>query len=540
MRSDMNKGKNNLREPVKNSVMKFRKLGLLILLTVVTSGCVVAVAEDNDSNTGNKKVLSTLGQRMQKRISVDFRDTPIEDVIRIMAEQSGVDIIKSPKVTGNVTATLTNVPLDEALNNILVSHGYGYIASNNMIRIAPLEELSEASERLVSRIYRITYANVAEVEKALNKFISKRGSLSSSPGTSDIIVTDNESKIKAIDTFMEEIDRITPQILVEVRIYDVTATEGFDIGAEWYAGRNTPVTNLTHTNELKKVNTLTNTVDTVTPANTGKIDKTVTTDTDTVTKDNPKSWREDATTGAPLAYRKSKPFVGGSFSADTGGTISLGLLDTVDIDIALNVLRTQVGAKLLANPRILVLDNETAEFEIISEIPYTEQSQSSTGGSTMTSTQFKKVGTKLKVTPHVTREGMIRLQIVPEFGVVSVKGTTLASGLQTVPTVDTRKVDTKALVKDGQTVVLGGLRKRTVTQDISKIPLLGDIPLLGKLFMSNTEEEVKTNELVIFITPRIVVEPTLSAGELKGLAATEFSGPKVTYTGDEKSGKSEK
>jgi type II secretory pathway component GspD/PulD (secretin) len=239
------------------------------------------------------------------------------------------------------------------------------------------------------------------------------------------------------------------------------------------------------------------------------------------------------------AYRKSKPFVGGDFDADAGGTIRLGLLDAVNVDIALNILRSEVGAKLLANPRILVLDNETAEFEIISEIPYTETSQTSAGGE-MTSIQFKKVGTKLKVTPHVTRDGMVRLHIIPEFGVVSEKGTTTALGVQTVPTVDTRKVDTKALVRDGQTVVLGGLRKRTVTQDISKIPVLGDIPLLGKLFMSNVEEEVKTNELIIFITPKVIIEPTLSPGERKGLEATEFSGPKITDTENEKAERAEK
>ncbi|MCJ7728866.1 MAG: type II and III secretion system protein, partial [Sedimentisphaerales bacterium] len=105
-----------------------------------------------------------------------------------------------------------------------------------------------------------------------------------------------------------------------------------------------------------------------------------------------------------------------------------------------------------------------------------------------------------------------------------------------VPTIDTRKVDTKALVKDGQTVVLGGLRKRTVTQDISKIPILGDVPLLGQFF-SNVSEEVKTSELLIFITPKIVVEPTLSPKELKGLESTDFGDPKVLDTEDEKAEK---
>jgi type IV pilus assembly protein PilQ len=468
-------------------------------------------------NKDSNEVSTTLEQRMQKTISVDCINTPIEDVIRMIAEQADVDIIKSPTVTGSVTATLTNVPLREAMNNILAVHGYGCVIDKNMIRIAPLSEITQQEERTDTKVYHITYADVAEVETALNKFITKRGSISSSKGTSDIIVKDVESNIKAMDSFIEQIDRMTPQVMVEVRIYDITSTEGFDIGAEWAAGRNNPIAVLTD------VTTKTTAAGATT---TGRV-KTDTRNT---------AWQKsDAGLAAnSYAYRKSKPFVGGSFDADTGGTIRLGLLDTVNVDIALNVLRTQVGAKLLADPRILVLDNETAEFKIISEIPYTEASDTSAGG-TLTSTKFKEVGVELKVTPHVTRDGMVRLHIIPEFSVVSELGAIVAGG-HAVPTVDSRKADTKALVKDGQTVVIGGLRKRTVSQDVSKIPILGDVPLLGGLFME-VSEEVKTNELLIFITPRIVVEPTLSAGELKGLEATEFGDPKITYTEDEKAEK---
>jgi len=311
------------------------------------------------------------------------------------------------------------------------------------------------------------------------------------------------------------------QVLVEVRIYDVTSTEGFDIGAEWEAGRNNPISVLTD-------------VTTKTTAATG-----VTTTTRTKTDTRNTAWQDSAAglAASSYAYRKSKPFIGGSFDADTAGTIRVGFLDTVNLDITLNILRTQVGAKLLANPRILVLDNETAEFKIISEIPYTQQSDTSEGGS-LTSTQFKDVGVELKVKPHVTRDGMIRLDIKPVFSVVSELGSIIpnSGGLRGVPTIDKREVDTKALVKDGQTVVLGGLRKRTVSQNISKVPLLGDTPLLGALF-TEVSEEVETNELIIFITPRIVLKPTLSAVELKGLKATKFSGPKVTYTEDEKAEK---
>ncbi|MHC4148888.1 MAG: secretin and TonB N-terminal domain-containing protein [Planctomycetota bacterium] len=218
-----------------------KSTGLKFITTVafVMAASALALAQTSDPNEDDKEVLTDLQQRMLKRISVDFRNTPIEDVLRIMAEQADVDIVKSPQVTGNVTATLTNVPLEEALSNILAAHGFGYVTGKNMIRIAPSEEITQTQESLTSKIYHITYADVTEVEKALKKFVSKRGSLSANPGTSHIIITDTESNIQAIDTFIAEVDQITPQILVEVRIYDITSRNKLDLGIEWLAGQST-------------------------------------------------------------------------------------------------------------------------------------------------------------------------------------------------------------------------------------------------------------------------------------------------------------
>jgi type II secretory pathway component GspD/PulD (secretin) len=570
--------------------MKYKGLKFLMVSAFIVIACAVAVAENGikDSNlsgeasaksdetstaataadmnstvsgisnpaqsstsqsTKEEGILATLDQRMQKTISVDFINTPIEDVVKMIAEQADVDIIKSPTVTGNVTAKLTNVPLGEALDNILAIHGYGRVINKNVIRVSPLDEIAQKEEILETRVYQITYADIGDVESALKKFISKRGSISCSAGTSNIIVKDSESNIKAIDSFIEKIDRVTPQVMVEARIYDISSTEGFDIGADWTFGRNTPITTIadtkTHTKTETKTGptntyeqTITDTVDTVDPTNTGTVTVTETTIapattgyeiTDVTEKEKgaPTTWQENTaggvTGGDAYLYRKSKPFVGGEFEALTGGTIRLGLLDSVNVELALNILRSEIGAKLLANPRILVLDNETAEFKIITQIPYTEVS---TTGNTATQTvKFKDVGVELKVTPHVTRDGMVRLNITPEFGV--------RVGSTTPPTVDSRKVNTKALIKDGQTVVLGGLRKREVSQEVHKVAVLGDIPILGGLF-SDVQEEVVTSELLIFITPNIVTEPTLSARERKGLEATEFGGPKITYSRDEK------
>jgi len=473
---------------MRSFVIKRKRLKVLTLFAFVVLTCIVAVAEDDNKDSQEKEVLTTLEQRMQKKISIDFRNTPIEDVIRAVADQAEVDIIKSPMVIGDVTATLTDVPLEEALSNILAAHGYGYVAGKNMIRIAPVGEITEQAERLVSKIYRITYTDVSEVEKALEKFISRNASLSSNPGSSNIIVTDTESKIKAIDTFISEIDRITPQILVEVRIYDITSHDTLDLGIEWEAGRNSTF-----------------------PGGLG----------------------ENPTSGP------RNPFITSGFGGATGktadstiGALRFGWLNAgIDVDVILRAEQENINAKLLANPRILVLDNEKALFDIVTEHPYVERTIT---GDTITETvKFKLVGTKLEVTPHVAREGMLRLHIVPEFG-VKVSDVPLASG--DVPVVDTRKFDTITLVEDGQTVVLGGLRKKEVSQRTNKIPLLGDLPLLGALFRFEGEDTVNS-EIVVFITPRIIERPVLSENEQQAYEETEFSAPRPVDTRVEKTDK---
>ncbi|MHC4389082.1 MAG: type II secretion system protein GspD, partial [Planctomycetota bacterium] len=381
--------------------------------------------------------------------------------------------------------TLTDVPLGEALDNILASHGYGYVEDKNVIRVAPLAELAVKEEVMVSRIYRITYADVKDVAATVKDFISQRGSVSASESTSNIIVTDTESRIKAIDTFIQEIDRITPQILVEARIYDITAKDKLDLGIDWWVNRQSywdPATGLPNTNRQ--------------PYITSAFDSTV-----------------DKATGSL-------------------GTLNFGIWnDDLDIDATIRAEQEDENAKLLANPRILVLDNETAVFDIVQEYPYVERTIT---GNTVTETvKFKPIGTKLQVTPHVTRDGMLRLHIMPEFG-VKVGDVPMISG--TVPVVDTRKVDTIALVQHGQTVVIGGLRKKNVTQQTNKVPLLGDIPVLGLLFRFEGED-VTNSELVVFITPRIIEQPVLTEAEKQALEETEFDRPVPVITRAEKADK---
>jgi type IV pilus assembly protein PilQ len=442
------------------------------------------------------ELLSPVQQRMQQEISLDFKDTLIDDVLMIMAKQADVDIIKSPKVEGTVTATLTDVPLAEALTSILEAHGYAYVTTDNIIRVVPKDEIFDVREKLVSRVFRITYANVKDVENALKQFISDRGAISANPGTSNIIVTDTESKVKAINSFIEEIDRVTPQILVEAQIYDVTSTDNLDLGVKWQAGTPTdfgaPTTNQTWGNDFGTVGNI-----------LGGI-------TDTAI---------------------GSAFNSGINKADTSGLLRLGVLnDSIHVDAALFAAQDDVRAKLLANPRVLVLDNEEAEIKIVEEIPYQQLTQSTEGGQAVGTTEFRDVGVELRVTPHLTREGLIHLQLNPKFSTIT-GSVNIVSGGDNIPqpVVATRETTTTALIKDGQTVVIGGLKKQKKIQETSKIPLLGDLPLLGALFRFEGESTVNS-ELVVFITPHVIEQPKLSDEEQRYLADSVYVSPNLPET----------
>jgi len=284
---------------------------------------------------------------------------------------------------------------------------------------------------------------------------------------------------------------------VEARIYDITSRDKLDLGVDWYAGRRTNWYGATLNDDIT--------------VSKGGIDTFLGSRTDPF-----------------IASQFSAPT--GKTAADTHGLLRFGLLnDRIDIDMQLRAEQEITNAKLLANPRILVLDNEQALFDIVTEHPYVERTIS--GGITTETVKFKDVGVKLTVTPHVTRDGMLRLHIQPEFGVFVERVLVATSN---VPVVDTRKVDTIALIRDGQTVVLGGMRKKGVSKQNNKIPLLGDLPLLGGLFRFEGEDTSVT-ELIVFITPQIILqEPVLSLDEQQALEETMFGPPELDFTRAEK------
>jgi len=456
---------------------------VLVALTCILGSAAITSARADEPAAGPTP--QPLRQRLNKTISVDFRDLPIEDVVRSIAEQADVDVVLSPSVTGRTTVKLTDVTLEEALRSILDVHGYDYVVGDSIIRVLSREEMPQVPERQTTQIFEITYADVTEVVKALEGVKTETGSVSHIQGTSHILVTDRETKVKAMMDFIEQVDRITPQVLVEARIYDITSKDRFDLGVQWEAGTGTVYDDL----------------------------------------------------GEPDIDTRTEPFATGGFSGtvakaeNTTAGVRLGWLSSsLDIDAMLSAQQEEVSAKLLANPRILVLDNETAQIKIVSEIPYQELQESSLGGSVGT-TAFREVGVELHVTPHLAkRDQMVRLDLRPVFSVVTgevqISG---FSGIYAQPVVDRREAETKLLVKNGQTIVLGGLRKKEVSKQTNKVPLLGDLPIAGALFRYTGEDTVNS-ELLVFITPWIVNQSTMSQAEVESYKETEMGRIEPVYT----------
>jgi type IV pilus assembly protein PilQ len=479
------------------------------------------------------------------KITGDWADEPINKVLKELAEMAKVNIFTSPQVTGNITVNIENVPLEEVLTNILVALGYTYVATDNMIRVVPMHEITRAKEELVSKVYRIKYADANDVAASLREFVSNAGSVGIDRATNHILVTDTEYKIRGIDKFIAELNRPRQQVLVEVKIYDITTRDGFNLGAALYAAnipvKETGMDNLGHPTSVTRTVTpaYTITSEGFTSENLGGYEYTTregvggfqehsnyletNSATETLEETVPEiieteTVYEQIPPGYGSTYQRprgAKPYVGGSFDRVRGGTLSFSLLnDSIDLEFALNILKKQLEYKVLANPRILVLDNETAHFEIGRQVPYRELLQVAREDP-ITYTAFKSVGVQLNVTPQIADDKMIKLHIVPEFGTlvsqnaVSVLtskddfGRDVYQNVLGAPTIDVRRTDTVALLKSGQTIAIGGMRRRETSRDISKVPLLGDLPLLGNLFRSHTES-VSISELVVLITPRII------------------------------------
>lgn len=428
------------------------------------------------------------------RLSMDFKDADINNLLRIIAEVSGQNIVAGDEVKGKVTVRLVDVDWEKALETILRINNFDYVWEENIIRVASRAKLeAEAASRakaalavqdvkraapLKTAILNVNYAKPSDVVKALDKIKTPgRGSISVDERTASLIIEDTEETIQKMRELLARLDVATPQVMIEARLVEIAAEHSRELGIEWGARYNPGFGAAGDRIGISDIfgaaaGTITGVASGVPGA----------------------GFLSVANQSIPRAINLPTTNTAGSFG------ITLGRVDSrFVLGARLSLFETQGRSRTLSNPRITTLDNEEAEIRVGTQVPFTTVDSS---GRTVIA--FQDAFLRLKVTPHVTADKHVSLKIEAEN---TVQGTRIDfSGGFAFP-LNQRKATTRLLVGDGSTAVIGGLVQTTESATETKVPWLGNIPVLGWLFKNRSENiEPKRTELLIFITPTLVEE----------------------------------
>ena len=394
----------------------------------------------------------------QKLVTLIFRDANLNAVLDIIARKGDLNIIAGQNIKGKVTVRLVEVPLDVALNAILNVNGYGYVKTNNIVRILPLSEIGEQINT-VTETFDLSYAQADDAKKTLQGFLSKNGGIEVDDRTNMVVVTDTPSSMDRIKKLIRKLDRRVKQVLIEVIILDSILLDNADLGVSW-----------------------------------GLLN----------TRDNSRNSKE------ALRLDEEDPFpdqfnVNLPVGADALNVVFGTLIDNIDLNVFIDAVVSDTDSRVLANPKILTVNNETAIIEIIQEFPYNDVTQTSSGGQ-LSNITFKEIGTKLEVKPQITHDDHVILWVAPEQN--SIAGATVIG----VPIVDTRKAETTLIVKNHETIVMGGLRENRNVNTLTKVPFLGDLPGVKYAFRS-VQSDKQDTELLVFLTVHIVESAELQPGD---------------------------
>jgi len=433
-----------------------------------------------------------------ERLTLNFQDIETRAVLQLLADASGQNIVVSDSVNGSVTLRLQNVPWDQALDIVLRTKGLDKRRQDNVIIVAPQAELAarekaelaarkdvQELEPLRSEYLQVNYAKAAElanlVKTNTNSLLSPRGSVSVDERTNTLLLMDTSERLADIRRLVATLDIPVRQVQIESRIVIVNDDFQRQLGARF------GFTNVQQNGNTGLVTT------TGTAAGTDQI---IGSAINNVQGSNPPSiYPISVPTGAtaPARYNVNLPV------SSPAGTFALGILgNNFIVDLELSAAQAETEANIIASPRVITANQKEATIEQGVEIPY--QQSASSGATTI---QFKKAVLSLKVTPQITPDNRIILDL--DVRDDSVGQVVVASGGVNVPSINTREITTQVLVNDGQTVVLGGILTTTEREDDNKVPYLGDIPILGHLFKQTSHQNNK-DELMIFITPKIVRE----------------------------------
>jgi type IV pilus assembly protein PilQ len=445
------------------------------------------------ANAGEEKPVYT-----GERLTLNFQDIETRAVLQLLADASGQNIVVSDSVSGNVTLRLQNVPWDQALDIVLRTKGLDKRRQDNVIIVAPQAELAarekaELAARkdvnelspLRSEYLQVNYAKAADMAALIkgqsNSLLSPRGSVAVDERTNTLLLQDIPERLADVRRLVATLDIPVRQVLIEARIVIVNNDFQRQLGAVfgW--------TNVQKNGRSGVVTT------TGTAAGTDQIIGSALSNSQTNANGSP--FPVSIPTGANAAnrYNVNLPV------SSPAGSFALGILgNNFIVDLELDAAQAETQADIISSPRVITANQKKATIEQGVEIPY--QQSASSGATTI---QFKKAVLSLDVTPQITPDNRIILDL--DIRDDAVGTIVVASGGVNVPSITTREIATQVLVNDGQTVVLGGILSTTNREDDTKVPYLGDIPVLGHLFKTTDHTDDK-DELMIFITPKIVRE----------------------------------
>ncbi|MFM4718379.1 type IV pilus secretin PilQ [Aeromonas bivalvium] len=413
-----------------------------------------------------------------KPISLNFQDIPVRTVLQLIADFNNLNLVTTDSVSGNITLRLDGVPWEQALDIILKVRGLDKRLDDNILLVAPAEEIAaREKQQLESRnqvadlapLYtdylQINYAKASEVAALLSsestKLLSAKGAVSVDERTNVLVVKDTAEVISNIKRMLDILDIPVKQVVIEARM--VTIDDGFDeaLGVRWGVTKNDGHGNST----------------------SGSIEG----------NDN----SNGITSGPPSVEDRLNVNLPVTNAAGTLAFQVARLANGTLLDLELSALEKESKAEIIASPRVTTANQKPALIEQGTEIPYVESSSSGA-----TSVTFKKAVLSLKVTPQITPDNRVILDLTVT---QDTKGETVPTGTGDAVSINAQSITTQVLVNNGETLVLGGIYQQTIKNDVSKVPLLGDIPGLGALFRKTTSEN-KKRELLIFVTPRIVTD----------------------------------
>ncbi|MGB9331428.1 MAG: type IV pilus secretin PilQ family protein, partial [Steroidobacteraceae bacterium] len=431
-----------------------------------------------------------------ERLTLNFQDIETRAVLQLLADASGQNIVVSDSVSGNVTLRLQNVPWDQALDIVLRTKGLDKRRQDNVIIVAPQAELAAREKAelaahkevqelapLRSEYLQVNYAKAADmaalIKTQTNSLLSSRGSVAVDERTNTLLLQDTTDRLTDIRRLVATLDIPVRQVQIEARIVIVNNDFERDLGARF------GFTNYQKNGQTGLVTT------TGTAAGTDQAIGSALSNVQSTGSIYPIS--VPTGTNAANRYNVNLPV------SSPAGSWALGILgNNYIVDLELSAAQAETQANIISSPRVITANQKEATIEQGVEIPY--QQSASSGATTI---QFKKAVLSLKVTPQITPDNRIILDLdVRDDNVGTV---VVASGGVNVPSINTREIATQVLVNDGQTVVLGGILSTTQREDDTKVPYLGDIPVLGILFRQTQHTDDK-DELMIFITPKIVRE----------------------------------